>query len=398
MIRFLPDSLREAVLRPLAMAAPDGGVYVEIMAPDFRFVFILGLFAVLIFLWLWHKFDLLSAKPIGLLLLVTALAFIPWLDTTGNGRYFIPFLLAAGPLCLAGVFLLPMTKAFRLTMALCLVTVQAIVVTDANPLRSWALAQWQEPPYFQVDIPTDMATQPGTYLTISTISYSLIAPLFPAASRWMNLASAPSNSKESMEGRLASEFLASSGPLTLLAPAIPSLSMADGLPSLEVLRAMNVLLAEYPVEITEAKRCRWLRSNGLDSLMGRERGTVAKEQSQLHGFWACPLRYMPEKAGATAGNVGTHFDYVFEKVETLCPRFFQPGGAKTQLINGGELRQYGGSDMKLYVLNDGFVIYKYYRAYSPTLIGTVDEVMSGRAALDCGKIKGRSGLPWEREI
>src|SRR6185369_9315597 len=41
MIRFLPDTWRDAILRPLALASPDGGVYIEIIAPDFRFLFIL---------------------------------------------------------------------------------------------------------------------------------------------------------------------------------------------------------------------------------------------------------------------------------------------------------------------------------------------------------------------
>jgi len=32
------------------------------------------------------------------------------------------------------------------------------------------------------------------------------------------------------------------------------------------------------------------------------------------------------------------------------------------------------------------------------MIGTVDDVVSGKATLDCDKLRGRSGLPWEREI
>ena len=41
MIRFMPDTWQDAVLRPIAMALPDGGVYVETIAPDLRFVFVL---------------------------------------------------------------------------------------------------------------------------------------------------------------------------------------------------------------------------------------------------------------------------------------------------------------------------------------------------------------------
>ena len=48
MIRFLPDTWRDAILRPIAMAAPDAGVYVEIMAPDIRF----SVIAILILIWI----------------------------------------------------------------------------------------------------------------------------------------------------------------------------------------------------------------------------------------------------------------------------------------------------------------------------------------------------------
>ena len=37
MNRFIPDSLLEALLRPFAMGAPNAWVYIEILAPDFRF-------------------------------------------------------------------------------------------------------------------------------------------------------------------------------------------------------------------------------------------------------------------------------------------------------------------------------------------------------------------------
>ncbi|MBK9198131.1 hypothetical protein [Candidatus Skiveiella danica] len=43
MIRFLADTWRDALLRPVAMAAPNSSVYIEIAAPDFRFVLALGL-------------------------------------------------------------------------------------------------------------------------------------------------------------------------------------------------------------------------------------------------------------------------------------------------------------------------------------------------------------------
>ena len=67
------------------MAAPDAGVYVEIMAPDVRFAFI----AILLVVWAalaWRLKWRLS--PTLVLLMFVSAAFVVWLVTTGNGRYF----------------------------------------------------------------------------------------------------------------------------------------------------------------------------------------------------------------------------------------------------------------------------------------------------------------------
>ena len=54
--------------------------------------------------------------------------------------------------------------------------------------------------------------------------------------------------------------------------------------------------------------------------------------------------------------------------------------------------------MKAYVYDSGEVYYKYYRALNPVLVGKVEDLLAGKSRLECGKIRGRSGLPWEREI
>ena len=256
MIRFLPDSWRDALLRPFAMAAPDGGVYVEIMAPDFRFAFILLLIPVLTLLVVLRPWRKPPFKPVAILLTTTAMAFVPWMLTTGNGRYFIPFLLVAGPLCLGLVYLLPTTRAFRLAIATCLVVIQATAIYEANPFRLWDWTRWQDAPYFQITLPDDMANEPRTYVTMSSISYSLIAPLFPAASRWINLSNAPTDTGKTLEGRLTRAVLESDTPLTLLVPSIPAYTLADGQPDKEVIRSINFLLAEHRLTMSGSPTCR----------------------------------------------------------------------------------------------------------------------------------------------
>src|SRR4051794_31172481 len=114
MIRFIPDTWLEALLRFFVMAAPDGNVYVEIAAPDLRFAAII-LLAVAVAL-SWRRVGANKRPALALLAFVLA-STVPWLLTSGNGRYWMPVLLSVGPLAVGLVFLLPVTKAFKLFIA-----------------------------------------------------------------------------------------------------------------------------------------------------------------------------------------------------------------------------------------------------------------------------------------
>lgn len=399
MIRFLPDTWRETILRPLAMAAPDAGVYIEIMAPDFRFAIAGALMLVLAALWPFRRGAYpTNPKPALVLVSVIAAAFLPWLGTTANGRYFIPFLLAIGPLCIALIFLLPATQLFRFSIAACVVGLQGFSVQQASPWQSWGLAQWKEAPYFKVDWPADLATIPADFVTLSTISYSLFAPQLPAQARWMSLANAPAASNNTADSRRAQEFLANAKNLKLLAPSIPEYSTSDGRPDTGILNVIDTQLGVHHLALSRPADCRLVRSHGLASMALRREALADVEKTRRLGFWVCSLQ---RTAGESTGNYSpspTKFDAVFEAIETQCPRFFPRGQTGTRVVPGGEMRAYSASEMKLYVLDDGMVLYKYYRAFTPVRIGTREEVLNGRAKVDCNNIRGRSGLPWEREI
>lgn len=398
MIRFEPDTWRDALLRPIAMAAPDGGVYIETMAPDFRFAMIVALVGVHLLFWLARRRSAQAFWPTAVLLLAITVAFYPWLKNTGNGRYFLAFLLAAGPLCIALVRLLPLTAGFRLALAGCLTATQAFVVYNSDPVRQWSLSQWEDGPYFQVSVPEDLLRAPATYITLSDISYSLIAPLFHPGSSWISIVSAPGDREKSPQGRRVQAILTSGKPLILLIPTIPEHATTEGLPNETVVRTVMAMLAGHRLALADAAQCRLLRSEGLAATPSHLQRKASDKRYELAGFWLCPLRYPVAASPAGPQGSPTKFGAVFERVEAMCPRFFRPGEAVTKAIHDGELRHYHESDMKVYVRHDGVVLYKYYRAFSDERIGTVDEVMSGRAKLDCDKIRGRSGLPWERKI
>lgn len=401
-MRFLPDTWVDALLRPVAMAAPDANVYVEIMAPDFRFVLVLLLVALL------ALFSVLpsrrrpaaadgAARPVFVLLGVLAFAFVPWLATTGNGRYFIVGLLAVGPVCVGLARTLPVSRALRLTLVLGMVALQAFAVQQAAPWQAWTKTAWKEPPYFQVEVPPEWRAQSASYVTMSAISYSLLAPMFHPESRWMSLHNAPAPGSDTVVAPRTAAFLAKAqeGRTLLLVPVVAGTLTQERLPDARVSKAIGEQLAPYGLAFAQPQSCRFLASPSIAE-MGL--GEKTAQQRAASGFWLCHL-VRTQPLAAPEARRAPRYDAVFRVLESQCPRLFPPGGDRaSQALTAGEVRSYLQAEMKAYVYDNGEVYYKYYRALNPVLVGRVDDLLAGRTRLDCGNIRGRSGLPWEREI
>jgi hypothetical protein len=394
MIRFLPDTWRDAVLRPLAMAFPDGSVYVEIMAPDFRFLFIVAL-AVLWLVLTRGKDRRVSATWI--LLAITAIAFIPWLATTGNGRYFIPFLLIAGPLCIGLLELTPVSRTFRLALAFGMVAWQGFLIYQITPWRTYHV-EWGDGPPFDVEVPSDVAAQPATYVTLAGISYSLIAPRFNSASRWINISTQAGLADKSPDGLRTQALIAAPGPLKLIFPTVPGGQEGGGIdPALG--EAIDGLLSRHGLSIEHVDQCRLMLSAGLAGMASSRLSDEAAGHPGVHGFWLCSLvRHASSQRASQPSAIPERSQKVFEKLERTCPRIFPPGDTGSLRIPAGAVRGYPSSDFKLYVLDDGEVVYKYYRALNPVTVGIAEVILGASFTMDCNKITGRSGLPWERGI
>lgn len=393
MIRFLPDTWWEALLRPLAMAAPDAHVYVEFMAPDLRFVFAVLLAGAAL---VWRK-RIQSRRPVLVLLLLVAASFIPWLATSGNGRYFLPILLLAGPLCVGLAYRLPWPMRARAAVAGLMVALQALVIFDVNPWRSWSLVPWSEPPYFDLRIPSDVAANPATFVTITSISYSLVYPQFHPRSRWMNLSAMPQDPATSVEAAKAHAVLAGPGPRYLLVPTMPGHMGSDLQPSTELKQVMNRHVGPYRLALEESKLCRMLQSRTAVALARGHVDAGPAPTDDRIGFWLCELRY-PATYQEQDGPVSQEIDSVFEQIERACPRFFPPKEAASRKVGDGFLRIYASTDMKVYVLADGVAYYKYWRALNLERIGSVAEILADPARITCSLIRGRSGLPWQRSL
>lgn len=395
MIRFQPDTWRDALWRPIAMAAPDAGVYVEIMAPDLRFVALLVLTLCAGFL-AWR--GRARAGALWLLVAYSWLAFVPWLATTGNGRYFIPVLLLAGPLCIGLVYRMPLSRSMRMVLCLLLVSAQAITVAEAEPRRRWSLMPWRVP-YFQIDLTSADKEQPSAWVMITSLSYSLLAPQFDPRSRWMNLSGLEGGSSD--DDQRAQRFLANAVadglPLRLLLHTDPRFADEAGLPAARMRDELGRHLASHRLAL--AGTCEIRRSQTMIDQMIPASSRPDDTRSDEMGFWVCPLTYpVARPPAATPSAAEREAARVFERLEQACPRLFPPGSGRTARMEDGFLRDYAGADMRAYVLDDGAVRFKYWRALNPNHVGTVADVLSPGFRMDCHQVRGRSGLPWERRL
>lgn len=391
MIRFEPDTLLDALVRPLGMAVPAGGIYAEILAPDFRFVFVLALLLVWI-AWRVRLRTPAAARTLGLLALV-AISFVPWLITSGNGRYFMPMLLIVGPLCVAMLHQLPVRQGAKLGVAVLMLATQVGLLHEVQPWQSWTLAPWRDGPSFGIDVPKDLRETPATYITLSSISYSLIAPSFHPASRWMNLSSQTVQPNETRDMRRVRTLLEASPVIYGIVPSA-NRNRTERTIDNEQADALDLGIGDFGLRIRRPS-CRMLASEGLTGMGSRADEKISEKEPR--GFWVCRLDYLKGNAAPRKPDIPADVEAAMNAVEKQCPRLFPAGTATTTLLPAGYRRFYGESDMRLYVLDDGQVVFKYIRALNMVEVGTKARVVAPGFHMDCD-IKGRAGLPWEREI
>lgn len=391
MSRFGTHSWPEILLRPIAMTSPEGGVYVEFQAPDFRLAWAVLLMLVYAIV-AWRRPS--SRRPALLALAALMVAwFLVWMLTTGNGRYFVPGLLLCGPLCIGLVHHLPATRRFRGLLTALFLAWQSYLLMEVPFTGVWTRTEWKEAPAFQLELPAEYEDQAATYVSVSALSYAIAAPLFHPDSRWMNVSSMQGTIPGSLESVRVTEFLERAGPLRLVFYSVTPYLQRP--PATELVRAVDSLLARYGLAIAAVEQCRFLHSPSLS-----RRASIHNDATPVPelGLWICPGQRVAPPPPAAVDAARPRVDAVFERLEQLCPANLGKGQARTLPVADGSVRHYADADTRVYVMNDGRVLSKYYRSLNAETLGTVATVMSDTPGVDCDRIKRRRVLPWQRGI
>lgn len=383
MLRFLPDSWFEGLMRPFLLADPSAGLYYEDGAPDWRFFALLVMVAAAL---VAGRFKAQASTEHRRLLLTLLVLFYVWTFSIGNGRYFMAGLLVVGPLLVVAWQWLPGSRSFRWLVLASLVAGQAWTVSNMYRPGAWNLVGWRNGPAVYVS-PSPLREKPAIFVTVTAISYSILVPSFHPQSRWSNLSGQVDITAGRPEFAKARQLLDAPLPIYLVAPA----NQGKGEPALQpddiMWRVIKIALREHDLEPIE-RRCDSVRTNLLPH------GSTGN--SPLGAFWLCPVRHMQRAAAsdAAASRPANEMDDVFERLEAYCPRFFPPGGSVTKRHEDHWLRYYLSSDMRVFVEDAGFVTFKYFRAFSPTVAGSIEDIRQGRINFDCSKLPGRYQPPW----
>jgi hypothetical protein len=323
-----------------------------------------------------------------------AVVFALWIATSGNGRYFLPGLILIGPLLVGWLHKASLSRSMRLTLSGLMLVVQGWAVWQTEPWDAWSQTAWMAPTGFQIATDERARTEPATYVTLTSPTYSIIAPQFSHQARWINLDALQGQRQPADEEKIRSLF--SSSPLIRLVTPVES-PQAQSVSDEALVSAFNRRLQTEGLSIARASDCRVVLST---SMRPRVPTRLVREHDVIElgpiGFWVCSLNYEASTARPPS-KMPEPLASLVAQIEQACPRFFPPGRGQSTVLQDMTIVNYPSSDMKLYVQNSGEVSYLYYRALNPVRIAS-NGLMRGDTKVWCENIQGRSGIPWTRGL
>lgn len=386
MLRFVPDTWLDGLLRPLLLADSAVGLYVEIHAPDLRFAFVLLLLAVVA---VGHRSRKMLDGPQWRTLIGLFLALYTWTFVSGNGRYFFWGLLLAGPMVVVLAHQVRATRAMRNALIVAAMALQGGVVWMTYQPNVWALLPWREAPGLEA---TPLTQQPAVFLTLGTISYSLLVPHLHPQSRWTNLLGQQDLSPGSPDYRRLQDLMASPLPKYVVVRASKVFVGKDQQPLPAAALSLSTALSNTGL-LAKSRQCEFVRANIADMTLS----AFAKNEPH-EGFWFCEVTPRPSAwiDPAPPAIVSRH-EALFELIEARCPRLFPRGNARSRPADGGEARFYNQSDAVVVINDAGGVYFKHIRSVNPTELGHIDQVRLGQFEIDCERLPGRYRPPWARD-
>jgi hypothetical protein len=358
-LRFVPETVTEALWRPFAMIDPVTMVHEELRAPDLRYAVLLILIGALFCRWLWQRraasssqpvagTDAVSARTLGALGCGLALDWLAWLTGSGNSRYFLPMSSVAAVVIVALLFRLfatqPKARNYVLAGILGLQGVQLWMGAEYR----WNQAPWDDH-WINVAVPAKLAFEPNLFLTMGTQTNSFIAPYLAPGSGLINFSGLYTLGPDGASGSHIKAMI------NRYAPHIRMLIRGEKLyrddeGHMPDRAEIDDALGPFSLRVDDSD-CATITVNGLppdvEITVAASQPTVPQSRDTTY-LVSC--RVVPDTTDHSAELPAHHAaDLALDHLEDACPALFQPRRPHTEFRGDGGLRRYGGTDLVAWV-------------------------------------------------
>ncbi len=392
--RFIPDSLLDALVRPFAIAKPAAMIHVESIAPDLRYavLVVLGL----LFLAIhglgrtkrWGTLADGSTRPPGIetgaLALGLLLAWVFWLVSSANGRYFLPMSSVAAVLIavllevLLGARRKLLTYATGLIVLLQLAGVGLGAELRANPV-DWGTG------WIDLSGARRLTGETNLYLTVGVQSNSFLAPFLTADSGMMNISGGYALGPEAPGGSKALALIARNWPRVRV---VVEDEQAGRNPNETLARLVDGPLERFSLR-ADPRDCEVVAiPNTGFHLRLSEPVPGAHDATRYTSYLLnCGVQKIAAESDESRAR-HADIDLVFDRIEDACPKLFAPRRLVTEHAGSHWQRFYVNTDLKMWI-NQGLVaFFEPTRGDDPIYLGSEADWLRGPLRVDCGRKDG----------
>lgn len=391
-LRFLPHESGDWLTRIWEIAEFRSYTTTEAFAPDARPLLLLvfgGIGSMLLALrrpagWSMRSVGLSSTVQLALL---TAIAYVLWMATSGNARYALAWFALAG-LLVVRAMQVALPARWSLLLATAALAAQLAAYAGAGD-RRYNEVPWNSQPFIGADVPTRLAQQPFLHLILGVQTYAAAALfLHPDGA----LANISGQMALPMDGPLGQKLRARLSLwegrtrfLMLEPPAYRIASRAGRLRALltdaPVLRKMDYLTYRVGLRIDWSDCERLVLDPEARPALTLQTG-VPKDEAQGIALLSCQAAPIERRDMALEARIA-EADGVFALLEAQCPRVFGPRPFTSEVGETVVQRLYGNSDARLNVSRVEGVTLTHFRTAKVISLGTIDQVIASKGAEAC---------------
>jgi hypothetical protein len=395
--RFIPESIGDALWRPIAMIDPVRMVHEELSAPDLRYALLITLVIALILRWGWRRLGkevppprnpqlsestrVLAALGCGL-----SVYWILWLSVSGNSRYVLAMACIAAAVLVGLLFRLFYSRPTMRNYFLAI-----IFICQAFQLYMGAEYRWNGVPWggqwFDISIPQKLKTEPNLYLSLSMQSNSFLAPFLAKDSGLVNVWGDYTLDPESANGARVKELIRKFSPNLRVAFVTSKPYGNAGHP--EPSSVVDDALQGYGLRPDMAD-CEIVTIRGLPpELEIRAQTSSPQERQSLDTTYAAACHLIPDIIDRSALIARQRtVDLVFDRLEDACPKLFQPRRLASEHYGDVWRRLYGATDIVVRIRFGRVKFSDQSRPHEAIDVGSENDWAKAPLRLDCGKRKG----------